>query len=206
MHAMGIHIDLYNQNKCDPVEYIGTQSMIDEIANFASHCIPLLKQQFHTECLVMQQVLHSFDEVSPNYLVGNGGILMSINASHNFANSSHYNSLDFGPSIVLWVMDNDTWKNCDQYLVFNNVVQTSDDSETKHGLLIKISDIMLFQGNTFHHGTTIHQNTLTGELCPPGNIYGIHFGLLLPKLNSFCCVHIDQYVREMNVIPKMIVC
>ena len=83
-------------------------------------------------------------------------------------------------------MDNDAWKNCDQYLVFNNVVQTVDDKEMRHGLLVKISDgmIMSFQGNTLRHGTTIHQNAITGELCPPGNIYGIHFGLSLPKLNS----------------------
>jgi len=68
----------------------------------------------------------------------------------NFANSSHYDSLDFRPSIVLWVVDSDAWKNCDQYLVFNNVVQTLDGKELRHGLLIKISDgmIMLFQGNT----------------------------------------------------------
>jgi len=110
MHAMGVHVDLYNGNKCDPVQYGGTETMIDKIANFASHCIPLLKEQFHTESLVMQWALHSFDEVSPNYLGRKDGISMSINVSHYFANSSHYDSLDFGPSIVLWVMDNDAWK------------------------------------------------------------------------------------------------
>ncbi len=96
----------------------------------------------------------------------------------NFANSSHYGSLDFRPSIVLWVMDNDAWKNCDQYLVFNNVVQTLDGKELRHGLLIKISDgmIMSFQGNSLQHRTTICQNAFTGELCPHGDIYGIHFG------------------------------
>ena len=106
----------------------------------------------------MQWALHSFDEVLPNYIGGNGGILMSINVSHNFANSIHYDSLDFGPSIVLWVVDNDAWKNCDQYLVFNNVVQTFNGKEMRHGLLIKIGNgmAMSFQGNILHHGTTIH--------------------------------------------------
>jgi len=66
--------------------------MIDEIANFASHCIPLLNEQFHTESSVMQQALHSFDEVSPRYLGGKDGISMFINVSHNFANSNN-NSL-----------------------------------------------------------------------------------------------------------------
>jgi len=105
-------------------------------------------------------------------------------------------------------MDNDAWKNCELYLVFNNVIQTFDDKEMGHGLLIKITEgmIMSFQGNTLWHGTTICQNALTGELCPHGDIYGIHFGLSLPKLNSLHQVHIDQYIREMNVIPKMIIC
>jgi len=44
MHAMCVHVDLYYGNKCDPVQYGGTETMIDEIANFASHCIPLLKE------------------------------------------------------------------------------------------------------------------------------------------------------------------
>jgi len=72
----------------------------------------------------MQQVLHSFDDVSPSYLGGNSGISLSINISHNFANSSQCNSVDYGPSIVLWVMDDDASTNFDQYLVFNNIVQT----------------------------------------------------------------------------------
>jgi len=156
----------------------------------------------------MQWALHSFDEVSPSYLGGKEGISMSINVSHNFANSCHYDSLDYGPSIVLWVMDNDAWKIFDQYLVFNNIVQTMDGKDVRHGLLIKISDgmIMSFQGNTLRHGTTICHDAVTGKLCPKGNIYGIHFGLSLPKLNSFCHVHIDQYIREMNIIPKMVIC
>jgi len=56
---------------------------------------------------------------------------LSINISHNFANSSHYDSLDFGPSIVLWVMDNEANRFCDQYLVFNNVVETIKNEEGK---------------------------------------------------------------------------
>jgi len=58
----------------------------------------------------MQQALYSFNEVSPTYLGGNDSISLSINVLHNFANSSHYDSLDFGPCIVLWVMDNDAQK------------------------------------------------------------------------------------------------
>jgi len=27
----------------------------------------------------------------------------------------------------------------------------------------------------------------------------------LPKLNSFHCIHIDQYIRERNVLLKMII-
>ncbi len=71
----------------------------------------------------MQQALNSFDKVSPSYLGGNSGILLSMNISHNFANSSHYNSVSYDPSIVLWVMDDDVSTNFDQYLIFNNIVQ-----------------------------------------------------------------------------------
>jgi len=74
--------------------------------------------------------------------------------------------------------------------------------------LIKISDgmIMSFQGDTLWHGTTIRQDSITGKVCPPGNIYGIHFGLSVPTLTSFCCIRIAQYIREMNQIPKMVIC
>jgi len=92
MHAMGVHVDLYNGNRCDPVHHGGTETTIHEIANFASHCIPFLKEQFHTESSVMQWAVHFFDEVSPKYLGGKDGISMSINVSHNFANSNN-NSL-----------------------------------------------------------------------------------------------------------------
>jgi len=63
----------------------------------------------------MQQALHSFDEVLPSYLGGNSGILLSINISHNFAILSHYKSVNYGPSIVLWVIDDDTSTNFDQF-------------------------------------------------------------------------------------------
>jgi len=101
--------------------------------------------------------MHSFDEVSPFYLGGNDGISLSINISHNFANSSHYDSLDFGPSIVYWVLDDVALQSCNQYLIFNNVVQIVGDMEMKRGFMIKISDGMFvsFQGSTLHHGTTI---------------------------------------------------
>jgi len=72
----------------------------------------------------MQQALNSFDEVSPSYLGGNSGISLSINISLNFANLSHYDSVNYDPSIVLWVMDDDTSTNFDQYLVFNDIIQT----------------------------------------------------------------------------------
>jgi len=105
--------------------------LLSEITEFAQYCLPLLKQRFHLECKVMQQALHSLDKVSPMYLGGNNGISLSINISHNFANSSHYDSLDFGPSIVLWVMDDEANRFCDQYLVFNNVVETINNEEGK---------------------------------------------------------------------------
>jgi len=98
--------------------------VMSEISEFSSLCLPLLKKQFPLECLVMQQALHSFDEVLPSYLGGNSEISLSINKSHNFANSSHYNSVNYDPSIVLWVMDDDTSTNFDQYLVFNDIIQT----------------------------------------------------------------------------------
>jgi len=85
----------------------------------------------------MQQALNSFDEVSPAFLGGNNGISLLINISHNFANSSHYDSLDFGPPIVLWVMDDAAQTDCNQYLVFNIVVKTVNNKEEKRGLLIK---------------------------------------------------------------------
>jgi len=101
--------------------------------------------------------MHSFGEISPSYLGGSDGISLSINVSHNFANSSHYNSLDFGPSIVLWVLDDDACNNCDQYLVFNNVKQRDECKQPKCGVMIKISDGMLmsFDGSSLQHGTTM---------------------------------------------------
>jgi len=55
-------------------------------------------------------------------------------------------------------MDNDANTCCDQYLVFNNIIQYIDNTEVKKGVMIKISDGMLmpFQGSTMCHGTTIH--------------------------------------------------
>jgi len=110
----------------------------------------------------MWQALDLFDEVSPAYLGSNSGISLLINVLHNFANSCHYNSLDYSPSIVIWVMDDVAWKNCNQYLVFNNVEQTIDDKERKKGVMIKIDDGMLmsFQGSTLLHGTTIWQDII----------------------------------------------
>jgi len=114
----------------------------------------------------MQQALHLFNEVSPTYLGGNNGISLSINISHNFSNSSHYDSLDFGPLIVLWVMDDDADRYCDQYLVFNNVMETINDEERKSSLLIKISDgmIMSFQGDTLWHGTQLQESYVLLEI------------------------------------------
>ena len=33
MHAMGVHVDLYDGSKCDPVHYGGTETMIDKKSN-----------------------------------------------------------------------------------------------------------------------------------------------------------------------------
>jgi len=131
MHAFGTHVDLYTSKCTEPIHYKGSQRLCLEITEFAQLCTPLLKQRFHLECKIMQQALQSFDEVSPMYLGGNNGISLSINVSHNFANSSHYDSLDFGPSIVIWIMDDEANKFCDQYLVFNNVVETINNEEGK---------------------------------------------------------------------------
>jgi len=140
------------------------------------------------------------------YLGGDSGISLSINISHNFANSSHYDSLDYGPSIVLWVMDNEASQKFDQYLTFNNIIETVESRQNKKGVMIKISDGMLmsFQGSCLHHGTTIRRDSATGQLCPEGNIYGIHFGLSLLTLTSMQCKRIDQYMREMCITPRVI--
>jgi len=124
MYVLGLHIDSYNPRRQDPVHYGGTQKVLSEITEFSYLCLPLFKDQFPLECLVMQQALHSFDDILPSYPGGNSGISLSINIPHNFANSSHYDSVNFGPSIVLWVMDDDASRNFDQYLVFNDIVQT----------------------------------------------------------------------------------
>jgi len=60
-----------------------------------------------------------------------------------------------------------------------------------------------FEGSTLHHGTTIQQDSFTGDLCPNGNIYGIHFGLSLLNLMAMRRIRIDQYMREMNITPKI---
>jgi len=65
--------------------------------------------------------------------------------------------------------------------------------------------IMSFQGSTLRHRTTIHHDSASGKLCPLGNIYRIHFGLSMPTLTHFCHIRIDQYIREMCIIPKMII-
>jgi len=35
--------------------------------------------------------------------------------------------------------------------------------------------------------------------------YGIHFGLSMPTLTSFQCIRMDQYIQEMNQVPKMVI-
>jgi len=124
MYALRLHINSCNPRRQDPVLYGGTHKVLSEIKDFLNLCLPLLKEQLPLECLVMQHALHSFDEVLPSYLGGSSGILLSINISHNFANLSHYNSVDYAPPIVLWVMDDGASTNFDQYLVFNNIIQT----------------------------------------------------------------------------------
>jgi len=149
--------------------------------------------------------MQSFNEVSPTYLGAGNGISLSINVSHNFANSSHYDALDYGPSIVMWVIDDEAANNCDQYLVFNNIVTVHDGQESKEGVLIKISDgmMMSFQGNNLRHGTIIRRDSITGKLCPPGNVYGIHFGLSMPTLTAMRHMRIDQYVRDMCLTTEL---
>ena len=72
--------------------------------------------------------------------------------------------------------------------------------------MIKVSDGMLlsFQGQSFCHGTTIHHHSVTGELCPSGVIFGIHFGLSMPNLTAMHRLRIDQYMREMCITPRLI--
>jgi len=74
--------------------------------------------------------------------------------------------------------------------------------------MIKICDGMLmsFQGSTLHHAMTIHQNSRTGELCSPGDVYCIHFGLSMPTLTAMHHIRIDQYIHKMCVIPKIVKC
>jgi len=181
-----MHVDAYKPNCSEPVHYSGTEEFSSEITAFATLCLPQLKRCFHMEYIMMQQALHSFNEVSPSYLGGDSGISLSINVSHNFANSSHYNLLDYGASIMVWVLDNEASRNCDQYLIFINIIETVGSRQNKKDIMIKISDGMLmsFQGSSLQHGTTICQDSVTGLLCPKGNIYRIHFGLSLPMLTS----------------------
>jgi len=188
------------------VHYSHTEEFRDEITAFATLCLPQLQRRFHMEYIAMQRALHSFDEVSPSYLAGDNGISLSINVSHNFANSSHYVSLDYGPSIVLWVLDDKASRNCDQYLIFNNIIETVGNIQNKKGVMIKICDGMLmsFQGSSLRHGTTIRRDSGTGLLCPKGSIYGIHFGLTLPTLTLMRRKRIDQYMTEMCITPRVL--
>jgi len=206
MQPLGMHAGHYKAISCNPVHYLHTSKFEKELSAFASLCLPILKQRFPLECLVMQHALHLFDEISPFYLGGSSGISLAINISHNFASSSHYDSGDYSPSIVMWVMDDEDKDHLDQYLVFNNVLQMIDNNEIKRGLMIKISDGMLlsFQGQSLHHGTTIHHHSITGELCPSRVIFGIHFGLSMPNLNAMHQLQIDQYMREMCLTPQLI--
>ncbi len=206
MHPFGMHVDVFKPNCSDPVHYSHTEEFCAEITAFASLCLPQLQQHFHMEYITMQQALHSFDKVSPSYLGGDNGISLSINVSHNFSNSSHYDLLDYGPSIVLWVLDDKASQNCDQFLIFNNIIEAVGSIQNKKGVMIKISDGMLmsFQGSSLQHGTTIRRDSATGLLCPKGNTYGIHFGLSLPTLTSMRRKRIDQYMREMCITPRII--
>jgi len=52
MHALGMHVDSYNPKHCDLVQYGCTKDMISELAVFANHCLLMLKEQFHLECIV----------------------------------------------------------------------------------------------------------------------------------------------------------
>jgi len=104
-------------------------------------------------------------------------------------------------------MDDVASLRCDQYLVFNNIEQTIDNKTTKKGVMIKLSNgmVMSFQGSTLRHGTTIRRDSATGRIGSPGNVYGIHFGLSMPTLTSLCCLRINQYIRNMCIIPEMVI-
>jgi len=67
--------------------------------------------------------------------------------------------------------------------------------------MIKICDGMLmsFQGSTLCHAMTIWQNSRTGELCPPGDVFGIHFGLSMPTLTAMHCLYKNWPIHSTNV-------
>jgi len=135
----------------------------------------------------------------------NNGIILPINVSHNLQTPVTM-ILDYGPSIVLWVMDDVACKNCNHFW-YSIILWRWLMAMREKGLMIKISDgmIMSFQGNTLCHGTTIHWDAATGNLCPTGNIFGIYFGLSMPTLTSFWWLQIDQYIHNINLQLKMVI-
>jgi len=54
MHPFGMHVDTYNGKHCNPFHYKGTDDFCTEIKAFADVCLPIVKQCFHFEYLVMQ--------------------------------------------------------------------------------------------------------------------------------------------------------
>jgi len=70
MHPFGMHVDTYNGKCCDPFCYKGTDVFCDEIKAFVNVCLPIFKQHFHLEYVVMQRAMHSFGEISPSNLGG----------------------------------------------------------------------------------------------------------------------------------------
>jgi len=81
--------------------------------------------------------LISRDENPPSYLGGHNVFTKTLNATCNLANPAHYDPYDYGPGIVIWIMEG--MEEADVKFVFPKLlVKNHDDEPTNTGVIVMV--------------------------------------------------------------------
>jgi len=111
--------------------------------------MPIIQQRFHYEWLCQRNYLISRDENPPSYLGRRNAFTKTLNATVNLANPAHYDPYDYGPGIVIWIMEGE--EKTDIEFVFPNLLVKNNEEEPTHtGVVYKLCDgaMMSWHGPT----------------------------------------------------------
>jgi len=130
MHPFGMHTDTYNGNHYHPVHYGGTLMVCILKSMKLPICLPILKQCFHMACICLMKFLLCMWVITVECLYPS----MCLILWPIWVTTICWN---FGPSIMLWILDDCASSNCNWYIEFNNIIQTEENEELKKGFVTK---------------------------------------------------------------------